>query len=347
MNKGLCMKKLTLILILLFVFINFQVYADIFSEQECSFIGVSLLTGSHSIKNFFDDTNGIKRIDVDDFDKAYSIFLNDINYIYSDKYNSNRIKEFYQGFPNRLPKKNKIININLKTVLANNIKVKYEFLEQNILIKVIINDRIFGHILLTKKNNIIYLEKNMYDIEELLSNDNYQYPKILVTDDFNWVKIPCYILTNKISCVSSNTNIEYNSNILIDVGGDRCDGFYKTKIRTKSIKKAYELYYKSLTTDILQNTLPNKTISYEISDDMSGTFFIKYIIEKNTALVYVNSENFGSELVIFKQYKDYVEIISFNGYMFVNLDDKQLVNIKNNALNYDNLYKNAINYILK
>lgn len=55
------MKKLILILILLLVTTNFQVYAGIFSEQECSFVGVSLLTGSHSVANFIDDTNGIKK----------------------------------------------------------------------------------------------------------------------------------------------------------------------------------------------------------------------------------------------------------------------------------------------
>ena len=114
-----------------------------------------------------------------------------------------------------------------------------------------------------------------------------------------------------------------------------------------SIKKAYELYYKSSTTDILLNTLPKNSTSYELSDDMSGTFFIKYIVEKDTALVYVNSENFGSELVIFKQYKDYVEVISFNGYNFINLDNHQLIKIKNNALKYDELFENAINDILQ
>ena len=346
-NKESCMKKLILILTLLFSTIEFQAHAELFPEQECHFIGVSLLTRDRGVKNFFDDTNGIKKIETNDLGKAYSIFLNDIDYVYTNKYNSNRIKKFYHNFLTHLPKSDKIINIDMKTVLSDNIKVKYEFSENSVLINIMINNRIFGYMSFAKRNNIIYFEKNMYDIEELLLNDDYLYPKVSVGNIFNWVKIPCYILTNKISCVDNNKNIEYKSNILIDVGGDRCDGFYKTKIRTNSIKKAYELYYKSSTTDILLNTLPKNSTSYELSDDMSGTFFIKYIVEKDTALVYVNSENFGSELVIFKQYKDYVEVISFNGYNFINLDNHQLIKIKNNALKYDELFENAINDILQ
>ena len=92
------MKKLILILTLLFSTIEFQAHAELFPEQECHFIGVSLLTRDRGVKNFFDDTNGIKKIETNDLGKAYSIFLNDIDYVYTNKYNSNRIKKFYHNF---------------------------------------------------------------------------------------------------------------------------------------------------------------------------------------------------------------------------------------------------------
>ena len=133
-NKESCMKKLILILTLLFSTIEFQAHAELFPEQECHFIGVSLLTRDRGVKNFFDDTNGIKKIETNDLGKAYSIFLNDIDYVYTNKYNSNRIKKFYHNFLTHLPKSDKIINIDMKTVLSDNIKVKYEFSENSVLI---------------------------------------------------------------------------------------------------------------------------------------------------------------------------------------------------------------------
>ncbi len=76
------MKKLILILILILLLVttNFQVYANIFSEQECSFVGVSLLTGSHSVANFIDDTNCIKKIDTDDLESLYQILCKPFNF---------------------------------------------------------------------------------------------------------------------------------------------------------------------------------------------------------------------------------------------------------------------------
>ena len=53
----------------------------------------------------------------------------------------------------------------MKTVLSDNIKVKYEFSENSVLINIMINNRIFGYMSFAKRNNIIYFEKNMYDIE--------------------------------------------------------------------------------------------------------------------------------------------------------------------------------------